>query len=530
MPSPSTPRRAVRVSPFFWLTLGYKAFVTVLATTIGLTPWFWLTLGLLGCLGAGVWLSVVGDALEPFRVSLVWVGLFATGVGITLQFRSTQLSKLAKAARQLQPVTALIFILMALGATANLVASWCGEYPIGLRPGLSLIFWLFVAPMSALAGWQILQRWLTQAGWQWSDEAALSLLLAGVVALLGCLALSTNQDFTAGWFTIQRFLFVMGLVALTGAPLAVVDVTTRKCVVSGLVLFHLLGIVTAAVGHPPAPWLVNQIWSRIYRPYFQFMYLSNAYHFYSPEPGPPSHVWFRLYYEDEQGQRLGHWYKIPRLEDDGRHRHTTSLEYQRYLSITEHTMPVDIVPIESPFFQTILEKRVAWTPEGAKREAVVGQAPLSRDVLVPFNPTLPKSQQFHWPQPHVKRIVESYARHVIHKHAGEHPDRNYTSVRIYHIIHRIIPRDMYFYAIEPTDPELYTPVYMGEFDKTGKLRDVTDPLLYWQLPILRDQPGILNSTIKDWARKHAGDPYWIRSFDNAGHPRWVDDNGKPPTD
>src|SRR5262249_51727018 len=30
----------------------------------------------------------------------------------------------------------------------------------------------------------------------------------------------------------------------------------------------------------PSPWLSTQIWTRIYRPYLEFLYLNNAYHFY----------------------------------------------------------------------------------------------------------------------------------------------------------------------------------------------------------------------------------------------------------
>ena len=26
------------------------------------------------------------------------------------------------------------------------------------------------------------------------------------------------------------------------------------------------------------------------------MYLNNAYHFYSPDPGPATYVWFRIFY------------------------------------------------------------------------------------------------------------------------------------------------------------------------------------------------------------------------------------------
>ncbi len=53
------------------------------------------------------------------------------------------------------------------------------------------------------------------------------------------------------------------------------------------------------------------LWGKVYRPYLQFFYLNNAYHFYSPEPGPPVLVWFRIDYTDNKSM----WYRIPNDED-----------------------------------------------------------------------------------------------------------------------------------------------------------------------------------------------------------------------
>jgi hypothetical protein len=338
-------------------------------------------------------------------------------------------------------------------------------------------------------------------------------------------ALETAEPALMNWVTIQRFLAVMAALALVAAPLAVVDVPMRRVVLSGLVVFHLGGIVCAALGSPPTPWIVNQLWVRIYRPYLQFMYLNNAYHFYSPQPGPPCHLWFRLYYTDDQGERQAQWYKIPYLDDDGRHGHTTSLEYQRYLSITVYSEMTERFLTDSDAYKKVLALRLAWTPEGAKKAAVLGQAPLQHEILIPMHRDLAPSLQFHHPQIQVKWLMESYVRHVFHKHAQKHPDRHYTSMRVYRVIHAIPPTGHFLHEnLEANDPATYSPIYMGEYGTDGKLLDKNDPFLYWLLPIQREPPAALFSPIKDWARRHAGDRYWIRDIQH-GFFVWVDDDG-----
>ena len=495
---------------------------------LALNPWLWLCAGFAACLAAAVWLWVAPQTSEYVRLSLIWGGLLAAGAGIVLRFRCDHPSPLARTPRFIQTSFALLFGLMALAITVNLVASWTGNYLLGMRPGLSLIAWLFVAPLGAIAAWQCAQRAGLRSALQRADEIAVSLVVGSIVAFLARVALASDDpDFGNNWFTIQRFLLVLGVAALFAAPLAAVDLGTRRAVVSGLILFHFGGILIAVLGHPPNPWIVNQAWHRIYRPYLQFMYLNNAYHFYSPEPGPQSYLWFRLFYEDEAGKPWGEWYKIPTLNDSGYHGHTTSLEYQRMMSITENTISVEYYSVDSPAFQKLLARRLAWSPKGQKDVPIVGQGPLQGDVVVPLNPALAPIQQFQPPLDYIKRYLQSFARHVIHKHQAKHSDRKYTTVRIYRVIHRIPPKELFFFPLEATDPEFYAPIYFGEYTPEGKLQYADDPLLYWQLPILRDRVGLTDSPIKDWARRHAGDPYWIREIDKAGFPVWVDDDGRP---
>ena len=91
-------------------------------------------------------------------------------------------------------------------------------------------------------------------------------------------------------------LLVLGIVALAGAGLVLLPTVARKVVVSLLILLHFSSIMVSITSVPPPngglPWLPVQAWAHIYRPYGSFMYLNNAYHFYSPEPGPPTLAWF----------------------------------------------------------------------------------------------------------------------------------------------------------------------------------------------------------------------------------------------
>jgi hypothetical protein len=493
-------------------------------------PWLWQGAGFVACLGAAVGAVVTGAEAEAARLTLLCLGLVLTGVGIVQQFRGTQPNRSAPSSGLLSLFLALMFGLLAVAVTVNLFASWFGEYLLGLRPGLALILWLLLAPLSASAGWQCLQRKTAPRGADRREEAALSLLAASIPAFLGAFALAgRDPEHMADWFTLQHFLYVLGLVALAAAPLTAASDGARRRVITGLIVFHFLGIFTATLGSGPQPWLVTQVWPRIFRPYLEFLYLNNAYHFYSPEPGPPTFLWFRLYYTDAEGKEQGEWFKVPKLNDKGEHGHPTSMLYQRYLSLTEHSIQREPFVADHPNFEAVAKKRWLWTPQGAKQEAVVGQHPTKHETVVPMHPSRTPSQQYYRATDDVRRVLKSYTRHVLRQQADEHPDRRYTYVKVYRVVHDIPAHALYQQGWSPTDPEFYIPIYMGEYDATGELRFSSDPLLYWMLPILRDTPGLKESRIRDWARRHAGDPYWTRILDK-GFPLWVNDQDEPAPD
>ena len=154
-------------------------------------------------------------------------------------------------------------------------------------------------------------------------ESAALLSLAGVTALL---AYFTMDD---EWVSGHRLFGALAIVAFCGAVLILCAGTLRKVIVSILVVYHLGGIVAAITMMPPptggaAAFIPHRLWMSIYRPYLGFLFMNNAYHFYSPEPGPAWHMWFYVKYADGKGV----WHKIPNRADS-----PVNLHYQRLLSI-----------------------------------------------------------------------------------------------------------------------------------------------------------------------------------------------------
>jgi hypothetical protein len=100
----------------------------------------------------------------------------------------------------------------------------------------------------------------------------------------------------------------------------------------------LPGIFFATTTPPSTPWVTEQAFVRVYNPYLQFIYMRNAYHFYSPEPGPASVLVCLLKTEtgtDDNGQKqyTTKWVVLPKRPADVKD--PLGLTYYRRLSITE---------------------------------------------------------------------------------------------------------------------------------------------------------------------------------------------------
>jgi hypothetical protein len=309
------------------------------------------------------------------------------------------------------------------------------------------------------------------------------------------------------WDTFRLALGIFVGVGLAGALLCLVPMLLRRAIIVLLILFHFGGILTAvfSVAPPNAAncWLTGFSWTYIYRPYLQFMYLNNAYHFYSPEPGPATQLWFRVSYDDPAAPP--HWFQFPRPEE-----FPSRLSYQRQLAMCDTTMaprpggpPPEFFNIDGPY---VRRYQRAWL----------------KDPHIPYLPGLqmdkrdfayPDLAQYREPSDLAKRYISSYARHVAHDprfHSPDRPDAPVRSVKVYRVVHNFLsPKEMAEKEISPDEPALFVPVYVGEFDPEGQLLDPDDPLLYWVVPILREADESGKIRIKDFVAIHAGDKHSV---------------------
>jgi hypothetical protein len=263
-----------------------------------------------------------------------------------------------------------------------------------------------------------------------------------------------------------------------------------------LVLVHFGGILTAvfsvAPGQSPACWLTNALWTVFYRPYLQFVYLNNAYHFYSPEPGPPTLLWFRLQYADGSYR----WVKLPNPED-----FPTRLEYQRRLAMTESTNQLFPTP-GSPQFDNLL----------LARNLASNRLP----VAIPLHPLWAASAQYRPSNMYSQKMTAAYARHVANapEYRNENdPTQKVVNVQVFRVIHNMLtPKDVAD-GVSPVDESLYTPYYLGRFNPQGELvnakgerldrehPEVEDPFLYWMIPIFKVPKDPLADPTKPYSPK-----------------------------
>jgi hypothetical protein len=290
-------------------------------------------------------------------------------------------------------------------------------------------------------------------------------------------ALSLDPD----WDSAMVLLNVCAGVGLASAGLLLLPRLIRRLTLTVLVLIHFGGILSAVGSPAPAggqqSWLINQLWVGVYRPYLHFMYLNNAYHFYSPDPGPPILVWFRIEYEGGASR----WIEVP---GDNR----SKLAFQRRLAMGESTNQLkQHTPVD-------FEDR--W-----RRRVEAGRDFHGRGPIPPLNDMV-HGRYFEYREPlaYSKRIIESYARYVLSHYpfldeqGREHPELKPVKVKVYRVIHAIPDTKYIAEGFYPYGPNTYLPYYQGEFDAAGKQLDGPtykncqiekpgDPSLYWIIPI-----------------------------------------------
>ncbi len=313
------------------------------------------------------------------------------------------------------------------------------------------------------------------------------LLGAAVAAFLGCLVLlppggraavrSGDFDSTANWDSIRLVLAIAALVAAAAALLVALPRLWRRVVVSLLVVVHFGGILSAVLSPQPGPWIAGMAYTFVYRPYLEFMYLTNAYHFYAPDPGPQYYMWFWVDYDAGDGKVYWKLYKVPDLDENGWPQYDLALQYQRRLAMgnltVQTTQPVDAA--------TLLE--ASKRREQANLERYKAGKP-----IIPRHPD-PRVVQYAPPVPVSAFVLQSYVRHVAHQFHRSHPEAVVLRIKLYRVLHKILDAGEYASGKDPNDWDTYYPYFWGEYDEHGRLRSKNDPFLYWQLPVIKVKAG-----------------------------------------
>jgi hypothetical protein len=359
-----------------------------------------------------------------------------------------------------------------------------------------------------LAGGAVSVR-LRKATWEF-EERVVSASLTGVAAftvLLGWLALDREA-----WFSMALFLGVLSFVGFAACVLILLPRNARRVVAVVLVILHFCGILSAVTSAPQPgtepPWMTQVVWTYFSRPYLQFMYLNNAYHFYSPEPGPATHLWFYIKFEDGSGE----WLKVPKRED-----YVTRQEYQRILSVTENSRQlIEVQQMPPEVLKNIEFAYQARLREGRNYDPPIKTAPWDE----PSNQGTPPIRQFQLPNVIAQKMIKSYAKHVAQTyHSAERPNEKVKSVKVYRVFHSIpSPQQMSLGILQPDDPTTFLPYYQGEFYPDGEMVNPSDPFKYWIIPIMyelkkdhRPTPGRENTPpasnddyeIVDYCKLHA---------------------------
>jgi len=395
------------------------------------------------------------------------------------------------------PVHPWVFILGGLGLV---LLSWLIGKMLPAAAFVRVILALGGAG-SAIAG--VVVR-LRRCPWMLHDriETAAMIATAGLSCLVGWFCMS--EDWDSG-----KFLFgALFIVSLAGSMLVILPTVGRKIFLSLFVLFHFGGMATAITAIDPpnntGPWVSKQLWARVYYPYLQFLYLTNAYHFYSPDPGPPSTLWFYVMYED--GSRT--LVKFPDKKNSA-----VGMQYQRQLALPEHSFQaLPNLPLSASQIQEVQltqkdfrQPRGSWEDVYRRREnGSLHKYPASwqekgktveRGLQIPmiYERDLSIYNQYREPNPTSKELIASVARRVfltapkkLDEAGNEVPVK---SVKAYRITQWIVTPQELAKGMDPWEPTKRLPYFLGEFDGEGTLVDQYDPFLYWYLPVINAQEG-----------------------------------------
>ena len=344
-----------------------------------------------------------------------------------------------------------------------------------------------------------------------------------------CAAVLAIAGTPAHWDSFRLLFGVMAVVAALWTAARLAPPVYRLRLVSALLLFHFAGIFLATTTPPQTPWVTEQAFVRVFNPYLQFLYLRNAYHFYSPEPGAASILVFLLKTETGTDPATGEkqyetkWVVLPKRPGDVKD--PLGLTYYRRLSITE---------------------QLARGTPGLRAASFEAREMRGRRQLapIPMHPTDAPDIQYQLPQPEVTRfILPSYASHVILENTPNKEVAARTTVKVYRLQHNTMGiedfidwRNRLGSLKSPYHPMWYRPFFLGEFgfmrdpDRPGSnhidLVNPQEPMLYWLVPIMPRPGGIPpgNTTKRefiDFMSIHALDPLNL-SVDEVDDPKFKD--------
>jgi len=473
---------------------------------------------------AYVWARCAGADRVPIdivQVSMLLLGLLAAGASVWVRCaaaRPASLNDLAGPRRRRALYTlAVVHCALALAVSAWVAVKLEGRRDLPGDLGGTLLLWLLTVPWCGYSAYQLTQLAGNAKKVEERLETAVLVTQAGLVSLLASWALYWGADFLEWWDSLRLFLAVLAAFAFLAAPLIAASSPIRRVAVSTLIVLHFAGILTAVISAPPGPWIVGQAEHWIFRPYLSFMYLSNAYRFYAPEPGPASQLWCRIEYEHGK-DIVSRWTKVPDMDDQGRHTYAMSLQYTRRLALTENVARNALAPPamvtnsrgETTIAPYILRRdQHSPTPVYSNRLGIKQAEPSS--LKVPMHPET--GLNYQQPTPDGRVLLSSFARHLLHQ---PHPDPKFSdakpvAVKIYRVQHQILPAAALALGADPRDWVYYLPYYVGKYDDTGRLLDPEDPFLYWLLPMLREDATDPASRLKCYVFLHAGDEEnWIR--------------------
>jgi hypothetical protein len=343
------------------------------------------------------------------------------------------------------------------------------------------------------------------------SKSAVLMISVSLTVLLAAQGMPSGP--TDDWDSLRTATMVLWCIASFSIPVLLLPSIGRRIVASLVILFHFGGIITATTAvtlpnNAQLPYIPTLLWNHVYRPYLTFMYLNNAYHFYSPEPGPPTLVWFLVKFDDNTHK----WIKIVQRED-----YATRQQYQRMLSLTESVNQFMPTPVNK---LNVLGKR-----RQLQGELTPFKDRDKRPLFVPMSDVLSLDMQYREPTKLAKDYLKSYATYVCRTtRSDENPNAAVKSVKVYRLIHHLIQPGQMQGGLSPKDPTFFWAYFQGEYTPKGELmgnpfpvapqdREIAwfemnaegfpelkkeiapDPFLYWMLPIKRDpKPEILKPT------------------------------------